>query len=134
LLARLREGGVRSQDVGLENWHITRPDGRQERVMVVTSDRENARGAKEARFFGVDAEGLPVPRPLDQKLAFNPAPNFVKTLIGQGQVTFHQRQETLTFNDGTTATADWQNEGLKDLQVFLKSRTFSCRGRDCQCL
>lgn len=133
LLERLRAGGVRVRDVPLENWHIRRPDGREERVMRVTSDRDNGGDVKELRLFGVDAEGLPVPKPLDPRRALNPTEADVRSLIGDGDLVFHGWQETLTFADGTTAALDWTDGGLRDAQVFLKGRTLSCRKRACVC-
>lgn len=133
LLYRWRGRGMLSQETPVENWHVRRRNGTEERVMLMISDRENTGTVKEVRLFGVDAEGLPVPKELDQRLALNPKPEYVRSLVGDGLITLHQRRQVLKFSDGSSANAEWINDELRDLQIFLGDRTLSCRAQDCQC-
>lgn len=134
LVQKLESRGVISTETALENWHVVRPNGEEERIMVVPSDRENARGRKEVRLFGVDEEGLPVPKVLPRVKAFDPKEEFIASLKTPGRLVFHQKQEAVTFRDGSSASIEWQNEHIRDLQVFLPEKTLSCRDLNCRCL
>lgn len=128
------ERGLASKETPIENWHIGRPDGREERVMLLTSDRPNAAGRKEVRLFGVDAEGLPIPRELDARKSFDPSDTYVEGLKSPGRVLFHQKKEVVKFNDGTSANIEWVDGSVREMQIFLASRTLSCLNLQCRCL
>lgn len=135
LMARLESSReLASKDTPIENWHVGRPDGREERIMLVWSDRPNAGGKKEVRLFGVDAEGLPIPRKLDEKRAFDPSTEYVESLKSPGEVLFHQRKEILKFADGTSASVEWVDGSVREMQLFLAAKTLSCFNLDCRCL
>ncbi|MBX2987285.1 MAG: hypothetical protein KF802_05245 [Bdellovibrionaceae bacterium] len=134
LLRGLKRQGLVLNEVTVENWHVRRPNGQEERIMVVASDRENANGRKEVRLFGVDDEGLPVPKPLPAAKAFDPKEDFIAALKKPGRLVFHQRQESHNGPEGLSASVEWVNEDVRDLQVFLKEKTLSCRDSDCRCL
>lgn len=119
---------ITDHETGIENWHIRRPDGREERLMLLT---EGSR--REVRLFGVDAENLPVPKPLDAKIAVNPSAETLEALKLPGDVVYHQTQETLKFRDGTSAKVERVNDRVHDVQIFLKDQTLSCRDLECQC-
>lgn len=126
--------GLTSRDTPVENWHLARPDGSEERLMLVWSDRANAAGKKEVRLFDVDDEGLPVPQKLDARRAYNPSPEYVESLKARGEVLFHQRRELLKFADGTSASVEWVDGSVREMQIFLAARTLSCLNLDCRCL
>lgn len=117
----------------VENWHLGLPNGEQRRLMLIPSDRENAKNRPEVRWFSVDSEGLPVPLKLDPEKAFDPKPEFIAQLKGQGTVIFQQRKESNTYKDGTHAEIEWVDGSVKEIQLRLSDRTLSCADKNCQC-
>lgn len=135
LIDSLERNRLEEKEIGLENWHVRRPDGREERVMLVDSDRGNANGKKELRLFGVDDEGLPIPRELDPRVAFDPSPRAIASLRRPGEVFFHQTQESLKFRDGLSAEVERVNDRVREMRVtVVDGSTLACRGSDCRCL
>lgn len=118
--------GVKSEDVSIENYHLTLKDGSQRRVHIRTADNTNTQNKKEIRLFKVDNEGYPEPIPLkgDETL---------ESLLAQGQVNNHELKSTLTLKDGGHANLEMHDNQVYEFQYDDKGKILSCRLKDCQC-
>jgi len=133
LFAQLSQAGESSHDVALENWHLRRSDGSEERLMLIPSDKTDAEGKKEVRWFTVDDEGLPVPQKLPWQKAFNPSAEFLDELKSRGEIFFHQAKQQIIYKNQISANVELINDKIQEFQVYFPDKTLSCRGDRCQC-
>ncbi len=124
---------IKNTEIQSEVWHIRLSDGREQRLMKIPSDRENAKGKSEVRLFDVDSEGLPVPVELKAEDSLDPREDFVQSLLSQGQIIHFEKRESRVFQNGNSVLIQWINGEIHDLQVFTKAKTFACREQSCRC-
>jgi hypothetical protein len=129
----LEKNPVQNSQFQLENTHVRLPDGSTRRLHVIQAENSNSKGARELRYFQLDAEGLPVRIPLNREETFNPRPEFLEALKHQGSVIFHQVKENKLLKDGTSLSLNMVNDKVFEFQVFGKDKTLSCRELDCLC-
>lgn len=135
LVEALGEKGISQSWVSIENWRILRPDGREQRVMVIPAEGENTKESKEVRFFDVDAEGLPIPLPLDRTKALNPTAEFLDSLKNPGQIIAHNQSQEVAYVDGTQALIKWSNNRVQELQIRTsQQKSLACQNQSCRCL
>lgn len=133
LFAQLSQAGEISHDVAMENWHLRRPDGSEERLMLIPSDKPDAQGKNEIRWFTVDDEGLPVPQKLPWQKAFNPSAEFLDELKSRGEIFFHQTKQQIIYKNQISANVELINDKIQEFQIYFPDKTLSCRGDRCQC-
>lgn len=117
----------------LENTHIRLPDGSERRLHMIIADNTNHKNARELRYFKLDADGLPERIPLSPEQTFNPKPEFLRSLIGQGEVIYHQTKDSKTLKDGASMILTMVNNKVYEFQIFNHGKTFSCRELNCVC-
>ena len=123
---------LKELQLGIENFHLLDPQGLERRLHVRPEDSKNGRNrygqGREVLVMDVDAEGLPILR------SSQPATeSILKNLLKDGQIQYHSRKESLSFENGFMAEVEWVNEKIHDLQIFSLSHTFSCRDLECKC-
>lgn len=118
--------GVKTEEVSLENFHLTLPDGSKRRVHVVISDSTNSTTKKEIRLFKLDAEGYPERLPLkgDETL---------KSLLAQGTQTRHEARSQLLLKDGTSVNLERHDQKVFEFQFVNHGKVLSCRFKECLC-
>lgn len=132
-LAKRYASQLKTSDLVVENVHLVLPNGEERRLMTIPSDRDNAKNRPEVRWFKVDAEGLPVPLKLNSEDAFDPKPEFIEKLKGEGRVIFQQRKESNTYGDGTHALVEWIDGSVREFQLRLPHQSLNCLNLDCRC-
>lgn len=118
--------GVEEEQITLENYHLTLPDGSQRRVHVISSDNTNSEKKQELRFFKLDKEGYPERLPLR-------ADATLEQLLGQGQTTRHEVRSTLKLKDGGAVSLEKHDNTIFEFQYNNHGKILSCRSTDCQC-
>ncbi|NUN05317.1 MAG: hypothetical protein HUU57_06115 [Bdellovibrio sp.] len=118
--------GVKTEEVSVENFHLTLPDGSKRRVHVVISDNTNSTTKKEIRFFKLDAEGYPERLPLkgDETL---------KSLLAQGTQTRHEARLQLLLKDGSSVNLERHDQKVFEFQFANHGKVLSCRFKECLC-
>lgn len=132
-LAKRYASQLKTSELVVENFHLALPNGEERRLMLIPSDRDNAKNRPEVRWFKVDQEGLPVPLTLKDEDAFDPKPAFIESLKKQGRVIFEQRKEANTYADGTHALVEWVDGSVRELQLRLPTQSLNCSNLDCRC-
>lgn len=118
--------GVKSEDIALENYHITLTDGSIRRVHVVAADNTNSQDAKEIRFFKLDEEGLP------ERIKL-PKGATVKSLIEMGKLDKHEVRKSMIFTDGSSIDVETHNRKVFEFQYNNRGNVLSCRHSSCHC-
>ncbi len=119
--------------------HATLPDGRQRRLLVTGGDGKDG-GKREARVFGVDAEGLPTMEPLPAAHADLATDEIVARFKSDGAVTYSETSATIRAEDGLSASVLEADGHVRELQVFFGRSSLGCGvdGADgrlaCKCL
>lgn len=124
---------TRSQ-LQMENTHLELlSDGSERRLHLIANDNSNAKENLELRYFKLDDEGLPLRIELKPEETFNPKPEFIESLKRQGSITFLQRKEVKSFEDGSELLLTTVNGQVYEFQYFSNGKTFSCREWNCAC-
>lgn len=118
--------GVKTEEVSLENFHLTLPDGSKRRVHVVVSDNTNSTTKKEIRFFKLDAEGYPERLPLKGN-------ETVESLLAQGTQTHHEARSQLLLKDGSSVNLERHDQRVFEFQFSNHGKILSCRFKECLC-
>lgn len=118
--------GVANQDVFVENFHITLPDGSKRRVHVIMDDNTNSTQKKEIRFFKLDAEGYPDRLPLKNS-------DTLESLLALGTLTRHESKSLVTLKDDTFLEVEMHDNKVFEFQYNNQGRILSCRYTDCVC-
>ncbi|WP_413612468.1 hypothetical protein [Bdellovibrio sp. HCB-110] len=118
--------GVKTEDISLENYHLTLADGSKRRVHVITSDNTNSPTEKEIRFFKLDAEGYP------ERLQLK-GDETVESLLAQGKVTRHEVKSQLELKDGSSVALEKHDNKVFELQYNNHGKILSCRFKECHC-
>ncbi|WII72292.1 hypothetical protein QJS83_00230 [Bdellovibrio sp. 22V] len=118
--------GVKTEEISLENYHLTLADGSKRRVHVITSDNSNSPNTKEIRFFKLDEEGYPERLPLKGN-------ETVESLLAQGTVTKHEAKSQLLLKDGSTVSLEMHDKKVFEFQFNNHGKLLSCRFKDCHC-
>lgn len=118
--------GIEKEEISLENYHLTLPDGSLRRVHLITADNTNAKDRVEIRFFKLDAEGYPERLPLkgDETL---------ESLLALGQVTRHEVKSELFLRDKTSVALEKHDNKVFEFQYNNHGKILSCRFKECQC-
>lgn len=127
LLLYLRQSiGVAKEEVHLENFHLTLPDGSERRLQVLVSDSTNTPDKKELRFFKLDKEGYPERLPLRES-------DTQESLLRLGKLTQHESKRTIHLKDKSSVAVEEHNNQVYEFQFNNHGRVLSCRLRACQC-
>lgn len=127
LLAYLQNSvGIKTEEVSIENYHLTLPDGSIRRVHVVVNDNTNSPDKKEIRLFKLDDEGYP------ERLDL-PAGATLKSLIEMGKLDKHEIKKAATFQDGSSIDAEMHDKKVYEFQYNNHGKVFSCRFSNCHC-
>lgn len=118
--------GVANQDVSVENFHITLPDGSKRRIHVIMDDNTNSSQKKEIRFFKLDAEGYPDRLPLKTS-------DTLESLLALGTLTRHEVKSLLTLKDDTFLEVEMHDNKVFEFQYNNQGHILSCRYTDCVC-
>lgn len=118
--------GIQSEEVSLENFHLTLPDGSQRRIQVVIADNTNSTTKKELRLFKLDPEGYPERLPL--KTTDN-----LKSLLALGSLARHEVRSQFTLKDGSSLSLELHNDQVFEFQFNNQGQLLSCRHRACHC-
>lgn len=118
--------GVANQDVSVENFHITLPDGSKRRIHVIMDDNTNSTQKKEIRFFKLDAEGYPDRLPLKTT-------DTLESLLALGTLTRHEKKSLVTLKDDTFLEVEMHDNKVFEFQYNNQGRILSCRYTDCVC-
>ena len=118
--------GIKSEDITIENYHITLNDGSQRRIHVVASDNTNSPNKKELRFFKLDAEGYPERLPLkgDETL---------QSLLALGTLQHREVKSQLNLKDDTSVSLETHDNKVFEFQYTNHNHVLSCRLKECQC-
>lgn len=118
--------GVAKEEISLENYHLTLPDGSLRRVHLITADNTNAKDKIEIRFFKLDAEGYPERLPLkgDETL---------ESLLALGKVSKHEVKSVLELKDKTTVNLEKHDNVVFEFQYNNHGKILSCRYKECLC-
>lgn len=127
LLLYLRQSiGVAKEEVHIENFHITLPDGSERRLQVLVADNTNTPDKKELRFFKLDKEGYP------ERLTIKSS-DTQESLLSLGKLTQHESKRTIQLKDKSTVAVEEHNNQVYEFQFNNHGRVLSCRLRVCQC-
>jgi len=118
--------GVSKDEISLENYHLTLPDGSKRRVHVVIADNTNSPDKKEIRLFKLDAEGYP------ERLKLR-GDETLESLLAMGTVTRHEAKSELLLKDGSTVSLEMHDKKVFEFQYNNHGKVLSCRFKDCQC-
>ncbi len=118
--------GIKTDEISLENYHLTLPDGSLRRVHIISSDNTNNPGKKEIRFFKLDAEGIPERLPLNGS-------ETVESLLALGSVTRHETRSQLELKDSSTVSLEMHDKKVFEFQYNNHGKLLSCRFKSCQC-
>lgn len=118
--------GIAKEEVSLENYHITTPDGSQRRIHIITSDDTNSKTKKELRFFKLDNEGYPERLPIR-------ADTTLDSLLSLGTTTRHEIRSTFGLKDGGVLDLEKHDKVVFEFQYNNHGKVLSCRLTDCSC-
>lgn len=118
--------GIKTEEVSLENFHLTLPDGSKRRVHVVVSDNTNSTTKKEIRLFKLDAEGYPERLPLKGH-------ETLQSLLAQGTQTRHEARSQLLLKDGSSVNLERHDQKVFEFQFSNHGKILSCRFKECLC-
>lgn len=118
--------GFTKEEVSLENFHLTLPNGSQQRVHVVIADNTNSRDKKEIRLFKLDAEGYPERVPLKGH-------ETLESLLNQGRLTRHEAKSQLVLKDGSSVDLETHDQKVFEFQFNNHGKVLSCRFSECFC-
>ncbi|MFM6928010.1 MAG: hypothetical protein ACKOX6_06065 [Bdellovibrio sp.] len=118
--------GIKSEDITIENYHITLNDGSQRRIHVVASDNTNSPNKKELRFFKLDAEGYPERLPLKPE-------ETLQSLLALGTLQHREVKSQLNLKDDTSVSLETHDNKVYEFQYTNHNHVLSCRLKECQC-
>lgn len=118
--------GVAKEEISLENYHLTLPDGSFRRVHLITADNTNAKNRVEMRFFKLDAEGYP------ERLALK-GDETLESLLALGKVTRHEVKSELLLRDKTSVSLEKHDNKVFEFQYNNHGKILSCRFKECLC-
>ncbi|MBV2167653.1 MAG: hypothetical protein KUL82_02995 [Bdellovibrio sp.] len=118
--------GVKKEDVSLENYHLTLPNGSLRRIHVIVADNTNSSSKKELRFFKLDAEGYPERLPLKGN-------ETLLSLLALGTVTKHEARSQFLLKDDSSLALEMHDQKVFELQYNNHGKVLSCRFKDCLC-
>lgn len=117
--------------------HYRLADGSERRLVLSIEEGEDNTSQWQLRFFGVDAEGLPIPIPVPEKHVKNPS---VATLASyrKGERIRTIRRLALVFNLNQLRSAGTVTEidgRVEEIQIRSDGRLLHCASFDrCECL
>lgn len=118
--------GVQAEELALENYHLTLPDGSVRRVHQILADNTNSRSVKELRFFKLDAEGYPERIPLKGS-------ETLESLLAQGRIDRHEVKKQLRLKDGSSVSLETHDQRIFEFQFNNLGKILSCRYKECLC-
>ncbi len=118
--------GVKKEDVSLENYHLTLPNGSLRRVHLIVADNTNSSSQKELRFFKLDAEGYPERLPLK-------GTETLESLLALGTVTKHEARSEFLLKDDSSLALEMHDKKVFEFQYNNHGKVLSCRFKDCLC-
>lgn len=118
--------GIKSEDITIENYHLTLNDGSQRRIHVVASDNTNSPNKKELRFFKLDAEGYPERLPLK-------GGETLQSLLALGTLQHREVKSQLNLKDNTSVSLETHDNKVFEFQYTNHNHVLSCRLKECQC-
>ncbi|MEN0058987.1 MAG: hypothetical protein AAGB31_09140 [Bdellovibrio sp.] len=118
--------GIQTEEVTLENYHLTLPNGELRRLQLLTADNTNSVEQRELRFFKVDEEGQPDPIALKKE-------ETLESLLAMGTVTRHEVKAQWLLKDSSSISVEKHNERVFELQYNNHGKVLSCRFKDCIC-
>ncbi|WP_413560485.1 hypothetical protein [Bdellovibrio sp. HCB209] len=127
LMEYLRKSlGVTSEDITVENYHLTLPDNSQRRIHVIAADNTNSKTAQTVKFYKLDAEGLPEEIPLK-------ADDSIEKLLALGKITRNEKKMDLKLKDGSAVSLEMHDNKVYQFQFNNHGKVLSCLYKDCQC-
>lgn len=117
--------------------HYRLPDGSERRLVLSIEEGEDNKSQWQLRFFGVDAEGLPIPIPIPESHISNPS-NSTLAPYRTGERIRTLRRLALVFNlnqmrsAGTITEVDGR---IEEIQIRSDGHLLHCAAFDrCECL
>lgn len=118
--------GMANEEIDLENFHLTLPDGTHRRIQLVIADNTNSTSKKELRLFKLDQEGFP------ERLTLSPG-DTLQSLLALGELTQHEVKSRISLKDGSSLLLEMHNNQVFELQFNNLGHLLSCRYSSCHC-
>ncbi len=122
--------GVKSKNTDIENFHIRNIGGEERRIHITSEGPDK----KQIRYFSLDQEGLPIPISLSSEQRSLNADQLINNLKAEGQIFLHQSKERWLLGNGSTFIVTFENDVIREFQIFGPTKTLSCLEDSCQCL
>ncbi|WP_413289136.1 hypothetical protein [Bdellovibrio sp. HCB337] len=120
-------GDLVSKEFDWKNVHTTLPNGEKRRIrMEVEAKTEETSGIR-IKYYGVDAEDLPVPLPLPEDQSWNPSEAFVASLEGEGQTTLREEAHRGLYTQGSELYYVERNGALSELEILHHGKSVKCQ-------
>lgn len=120
-------GDLVSREFDWKNVHTVLPNGEKRRIrMEVEAKSEEVSGIR-LKYFGVDAEDLPVPLPLPEEQSWNPSEALIASLEGEGQVTLREEAHRGLYTKGSELYYVERNGALSELELIHHGKSVKCQ-------
>lgn len=114
-----------------ENFQIRLPNGDIRRIMLVPRENGTIGATWELRYFGVDAENLPVKMPLPETIR---GIEDLDRLLAMGKTVGHQVSERYVLTSGEEVLLERHNDEIVDFQWRRIGASLVCSTEVCRCL
>lgn len=120
-------GDVYENQLDWKNVHLTLANGEKRRLHFEIEALGEENTATRLRYFGVDAEDLPVPLPLpNDQQSLNPSSELVESLENEGQVTLREEAHRAVYSNGAELYYVERNGVLSEVEINFQGNSVKC--------
>lgn len=125
-----------------EDWrniHLVLPNKEERRIRIEMESDETNQVNRTVKYYGVDAEKLPIEIPLPKEMTKNPKDQDLLALENKGEVVLREKGGKVYFRSGEIMNFVEKDDVLTDFEFNRRGHIFKCSQLEeqqpsCQCL
>ncbi|WP_415063127.1 hypothetical protein [Bdellovibrio sp.] len=131
-------GDLEADSLDWKNTHVVLPSGEKRRLRLEIEGTGEQSTIRRLKYYGVDADDLPVPLPLSKEQSINPSDTFLASLEKEGRITLQEEARRGLFAGGAEVYHVERDGVLSEFEISYQGKSFKCsdlessQGR-CQC-
>jgi hypothetical protein len=123
-------GDLTADVLDWKNVHITLANGEKRRLRVEIEGTGEESNHRRLKYYGVDAEDLPVPLPLPKEQSLNPSDAFIASLEKEGSVTLREEAHRGVYSQEAELYYVERNGVLSEIELSYQGKSVKCEGLD----
>ena len=121
-------GEVIAKGMDWSNVHVTLPSGEKRRIHLEVEASGDHGTVRRLKYYGVDAEDLPVPLTLPKDQSENPSDTFIASLENEGQITLREEARRGIYSQGAELYYVERNGALSEIELSYQGKSVKCQG------